>query len=85
MAQDDRVAGAARPQRARDRPHDAAEGGRTDRAVPTDPRAETAFERMSFTHRKGYARWISEVKRDETMQRRVQQALEMFTAGKYRS
>jgi uncharacterized protein YdeI (YjbR/CyaY-like superfamily) len=40
---------------------------------------------MSFTHRKGYARWISEVKRDETRQRRVQQALEMFPAGKYRS
>jgi uncharacterized protein YdeI (YjbR/CyaY-like superfamily) len=54
-------------------------------ALATDPGAETAFARMSFTHRKEYARWISEAKRDETRQRRVQQALEMIKAGKHRS
>jgi hypothetical protein len=54
-------------------------------ALAADPRAETAFERMSFTHRKEYARWISEAKRDETRQRRVQQVLEMIKAGKHRS
>lgn len=54
-------------------------------ALATDPAAEKAFERISFTHRKEYARWISEAKRDETRQRRVQRALEMIKAGKHRS
>jgi len=40
---------------------------------------------MAFTHRKEYARWIAEAKRDETRQRRVTQAVEMIKAGKSRS
>ncbi|MFZ0166174.1 MAG: YdeI/OmpD-associated family protein [Trebonia sp.] len=40
---------------------------------------------MAFTHRKEYARWIAEAKRDETRQRRVAQAVEMIKAGKSRS
>jgi antitoxin component of MazEF toxin-antitoxin module len=54
-------------------------------ALATDPRAETAFECLSFTHRKEYARWVSEAKHDETRRRRVKQALEMIKAGKHRS
>lgn len=54
-------------------------------ALAGDPQAKTAFEGMSFTHRKEYARWITEAKRDETRQRRVQQALEMIRAGETRS
>jgi len=54
-------------------------------ALATDPRAKAAFERMSFTHRKEYARWIAEAKREETTRRRVVQALEMIKAGKHRS
>jgi len=54
-------------------------------ALATDPRAKAAFERMSFTHRKEYARWIAEAKREETTRRRVEQALEMIKAGKHRS
>jgi uncharacterized protein YdeI (YjbR/CyaY-like superfamily) len=37
---------------------------------------------MSFTHRKEYARWIGEAKRDETRQKRVAQALERLREGK---
>jgi len=37
---------------------------------------------MAFTHRKEYARWVAEAKREETRQRRVQQALEMIRSGK---
>ena len=36
---------------------------------------------MAFTHRKEYARWVAEAKREETRQRRVQQALEMIRTG----
>src|SRR3954471_24916044 len=47
--------------------------------------AGAAFKALSYTHRKEYARWIEDAKRDETRQRRVQQALEMLRAGKTRS
>jgi hypothetical protein len=54
-------------------------------ALAADPQAGAAFERMPFTHRKEYARWVAEAKREETRQRRVQQAVEMIRAGKARS
>ena len=54
-------------------------------ALAADPQAQAAFEGMAFTHRKEYARWVAEAKRDETMQRRVQQAVEMIRAGQTRS
>ncbi len=54
-------------------------------ALAADPAAKAAFEGMAFTHRKEYARWVDEAKKDETRDRRVQQALEMIKAGKSRS
>jgi Bacteriocin-protection, YdeI or OmpD-Associated/Domain of unknown function (DUF1905) len=54
-------------------------------ALAADPAAKAAFEGMAFTHRKEYARWVDEAKKDETRDRRVQQALEMIKAGKTRS
>ena len=54
-------------------------------ALAADPRAKAAFDGMAFTHRKEYARWVAEAKRDETRQRRVQQAVEMIRAGQTRS
>jgi hypothetical protein len=54
-------------------------------ALASDPQAETAFAALAFTHRKEYARWIADAKREETRQRRVQQALEMIRAGKART
>ena len=54
-------------------------------ALAADPHARTSFERMAFTHRKEYAQWVADAKRDETRQRRVRQALEMIRAGKTRS
>jgi Bacteriocin-protection, YdeI or OmpD-Associated/Domain of unknown function (DUF1905) len=54
-------------------------------ALAGDPAAKAAFDGMAFTHRKEYARWIAEAKRDETRDRRVSQALEMLRAGKTRS
>lgn len=54
-------------------------------ALAADQEASAAFERMAFTHRKEYVRWITEAKRDETRQRRVRQAVEMIRAGKART
>jgi len=54
-------------------------------ALATDEQAVAAFDGMAFTHRKEYARWVDEAKREETRQRRAQQALEMIRSGKTRS
>jgi Bacteriocin-protection, YdeI or OmpD-Associated/Domain of unknown function (DUF1905) len=54
-------------------------------ALATDPQAKAAFDGMAFSHRKEYARWVAEAKRDETRQRRVELALEMIRSGKTRS
>jgi len=54
-------------------------------ALATDAQAKGNFDGMAFTHRKEYARWIAEAKREETRKNRVQQALEMLRAGKTRS
>ena len=37
------------------------------------------FEGLSFTNRKEYCRWISEAKKDETRERRLEEALELLT------
>jgi hypothetical protein len=54
-------------------------------ALADDPEARESFDRMAFTHRKEYARWIVDAKQEQTRQRRVAQALEMIRAGKTRS
>jgi len=53
-------------------------------ALAGDPVARAAFERMAFTHRKEYARWVADAKREETRDRRIAQALEMLREGKTR-
>jgi Bacteriocin-protection, YdeI or OmpD-Associated/Domain of unknown function (DUF1905) len=50
-------------------------------ALAADPAARAAFERLSYTHRKEYARWIEEAKHKETEQRRVQKAVAMLRQG----
>jgi hypothetical protein len=55
------------------------------KGLAEDSGARAAFEGMSYTHRKEYARWIEGAKRDETRQRRVAQALELLREGKSRS
>jgi hypothetical protein len=48
------------------------------RALSADPDAQAAFERLAFTHRKEYARWVAEAKREETRDRRLARALDML-------
>ena len=50
-------------------------------ALEADSAARAAFDKLSYTHRKEYARWIAEAKRNETRARRVARAVEMLRAG----
>jgi uncharacterized protein YdeI (YjbR/CyaY-like superfamily) len=46
-----------------------------------DPEAARAFEGLSYTHRREYARWIAEAKRAETKERRLAKAARMLRDG----
>src|SRR5262249_1612595 len=50
-------------------------------ALDGDPEAKRIYDGLAFTHRKEFARWVAEAKRDETRERRVAKALEMLHAG----
>ena len=41
----------------------------------------TLFDRLSYTHRKEYCRWITEAKKEETRLRRLEKAVEMLKKG----
>ena len=59
-------------------PPDLAEG------LAADPVAAGTFDRLSYTHRRDYVRWITEAKRPETRARRVAGALDRLREGKPR-
>ena len=50
-------------------------------ALQADPEAKATYDGMAFTHRKEYARWIAEAKREDTRERRVAKALQMLHRG----
>jgi hypothetical protein len=54
-------------------------------ALDADPAARAAFDGLAPSHRKEFARWVAEAKRDETRDRRIVQALEMLHEGRTRS
>jgi hypothetical protein len=54
-------------------------------ALNGDPVARERYEALAFTHRKEYARWVAEAKKEETRERRVAQALVMLREGRTRS
>jgi uncharacterized protein YdeI (YjbR/CyaY-like superfamily) len=39
------------------------------------------FEKLSYTHRKEYCRWIAEAKKEETRSSRIAKAVEMLRGG----
>ena len=51
------------------------------RALEQNHAAKAAFAGLSYTHKKEYARWISEAKREETRKRRVAKAVVMLRDG----
>jgi hypothetical protein len=54
-------------------------------AFASDPEAAAAYDKLAFTHRKEYARWVAEAKKEETRQRRAAEALQMLRDGRTRS
>jgi uncharacterized protein YdeI (YjbR/CyaY-like superfamily) len=58
--------------------------------IPTDvleafnqnQKAFEIYQKMSFTHRKEYMRWIAEAKKPETRENRKIKMIEMILAGK---
>jgi bifunctional DNA-binding transcriptional regulator/antitoxin component of YhaV-PrlF toxin-antitoxin module len=46
--------------------------------------ARQAYEKLSYTHRKEYVRWIEEANKPETRARRVEKAIAMLVEGKTR-
>jgi hypothetical protein len=54
-------------------------------ALAVDAGARTRFDALAYTHRKEFARWVSEAKTDATRARRIEQTVEMLHAGRTRS
>lgn len=50
-------------------------------ALDGDEAARAAFDSLSYSHRKEYADWILEAKREETRQRRIAKALDRLRSG----
>ena len=50
-------------------------------ALDADKPARTAFDALSYTHRREYVEWIAEAKREETRQRRVAKTVERLRSG----
>jgi hypothetical protein len=42
---------------------------------------QAAFDKLSFTHRKEYCRWIAEAKREETRKGRLTKAIALLRSG----
>jgi len=47
----------------------------------SSPDAQVIFQGLSFTHRKEYARWVAEAKREQTRTNRATKAVEMLRKG----
>jgi hypothetical protein len=54
-------------------------------ALAGDPPAAAAYERLAYTHRKEFVRWVREARGEETRERRIAKTLEMLKAGDTRS
>jgi uncharacterized protein YdeI (YjbR/CyaY-like superfamily) len=54
-------------------------------ALKTNVKARQTFEKFSPSHKREYIEWITEAKREETRQRRVETTLEWLSEGKSRN
>jgi len=50
-------------------------------ALEDDPVANTNFNRLSYSHQKEYVQWIEEAKREQTRQKRIEEAIKMLNLG----
>ncbi|MFT3835019.1 MAG: YdeI/OmpD-associated family protein [Micropruina sp.] len=54
-------------------------------ALATDAAASAFFEQLPYTARKEFALWVSDAKRADTRQRRLEETLRLLREGKRRS
>jgi|HubBroStandDraft_1064217.scaffolds.fasta_scaffold252496_2 uncharacterized protein YdeI (YjbR/CyaY-like superfamily) len=54
-------------------------------ALKKNKKAQAAFEAFSYSHKKEYVEWITEAKREETRQKRIETMLTWLTEGKSRN
>jgi hypothetical protein len=52
-------------------------------ALATDPLAAEKFETLSYSHRKEFAEWVGEAKKEETRRDRAQKSLALVIARKH--
>jgi hypothetical protein len=52
------------------------------KALNKNKTAKTFFEKLAYTHRKEYVKWIEEAKKEETRARRIEKTIEMLEEGK---
>ena len=50
--------------------------------LEASPQAKAFFEKLSYTGRKEYARWVASAKREDTKLRRLEKSVEFLLAGK---
>ncbi len=51
------------------------------KALAKNANARAAWDKYSYTHRKEFARWLEEAKKEETRARRLEKTLEMLALG----
>ena len=51
-------------------------------ALAQDAKASATFDRLSYTHRKEWVRWVEEAKKPETRQTRLAKTVESLREGK---
>ncbi len=49
------------------------------KAMAKKPAVKAAFEKLSYSHRKEYVRWIDDAKKEETRARRIEKAVSMMS------
>lgn len=52
------------------------------KALSTNERAKTSFEKMAPSHKKAYAQWITQAKATETRANRIRKAIQQISVGK---
>lgn len=53
-------------------------------ALEAAPGAQDRYDALSYTHRREFAQWVGEAKKQETRDRRASRAAEMILAGRTR-
>lgn len=51
------------------------------KALSKSPAAKKAFDRLSYSHKREYVRWIEAARKEETRSRRIEEAIEMLSKG----